>query len=98
MTNSYLVIVSAEGLELIAEETDHAERFLMRRCCGRRRERESCYWACLETMNAELIRWLVACGQHRPALWLLNEAALDAGPITPDSDDLFAVANNFLVL
>ncbi len=82
MTEAYLVIVSPTGLELIAQETAHAERFLLRRC--RRRRHERCYWACLDTENAQLIRWLIACGHHRPALWLLNEAALDAGPVSPE--------------
>lgn len=84
MTEAYLVIVSPAGLELIAEETAHAERFLLRRCRRRRRSHERCYWACLDTDNAQLIRWLIACGHHRPALWLLNEAAIDAGLITPE--------------
>lgn len=95
MTNSYLVIASAAGLELIVEETAHAERFLMRRCGGRRRGHESCYWAYLETKNAELIRWLVACGQRRPALWLLNQAALEAGPVALMPADQNDLASNF---
>jgi len=95
MTNSYLAIVSDSGLELIAEESAHAERFLLRRCFGRRHSRERCYWACLDTENAELIRWLIACGQNRPALWLLNQALLDAGPVSPGPADRLGALPNF---
>lgn len=94
MTNSYLLIVSSDGLVLIANENMSTERFLARRCRHRRHER--CYWACLATENAQLIRWLIACGHHRPALWLLNEAALDAGPVMPSPANLPADAGNFL--
>lgn len=85
MTNSYLVIVSAEGLELLTEESTHARRFLIHRCFGRQRGREACYWAHLATENAELIHWLIQCGQQRPALWLLNQSARDAGLLAPAS-------------
>ncbi len=86
MTDAYLAIVSANGLELLTPETEHARQFLLRRCFGVRRGREVCYWACLPRENIELVQWLIICGQLRPALWLLNEAALDAGPITPTAD------------
>lgn len=85
MTDAYLVIVSAEGLELITRETTHARRFLARRCFDRRGNHEACYWACLPDREAKLIHWLIGCGQSRSALWVLNTAALDAGPIGPDS-------------
>lgn len=83
MTDAYLLLVSAAGVERLAEETPSARGFLTRRC-ERSPRPLACYWAYLSPENAQLIRWLIACGQTRPALWLLNEAALDAGPVTPE--------------
>lgn len=86
MTNSYLAVVSAYGLELIVPETAHARHFLMRRCFGVRQGSEACFWVCLPPENIKLIRWLTICDQRRPALWLLNQAALESGPISPTWD------------
>jgi len=96
MTESYLAIVSAGGLELLTPETEHARQFLQRRCFGVRRGQEACYWAHLATENAELIRWLIQCGQQRPALWLLNQAALSAGGVTPSPDNFLDESAIFL--
>lgn len=87
MTDAYLLLISAAGVERIARETLPTRRFFTRRC-ERSRRPLFCYWACLATENAQLVQWLISCGQNRPALWLLNEAALDAGLVTPEGPDV----------
>ncbi len=87
MIDAYLAIVSANGLELLTPETEHARQFLFRRCFGVRRGREACFWAYLPSGNIELIQWLIVCGQSRPALWLLNESAIDSGLVAPIDDE-----------
>lgn len=87
MTNSYLAIVSREGLLLLTEETAHARRFLSRRCFQLRTGREACYWTCLAKEKAEAIRWLISHQEWRAALWLLRESSLSAGQLLPTIDE-----------
>ena len=83
MTNSYLTVVSREGLLLLTEESAHARRFLTRRCFELRPGREACYWTYLPCEKAEAIRWLISHEECRTALWLLSESSLAAGPLLP---------------
>lgn len=87
MTDAYLVVLSAEGVEKIAEENAHARHFLLRRCFSVSCGREVCYWALLPTEKAEGIRWLILHGERLAAQWLLNESAIDSGLIAPVDDE-----------
>ena len=98
MTNSYLAVVSADGLQLLAPETKHARRFLLRRCLDVRRGHEACYWVCLQTEKVELIQWLMLCDQRRPALWLLNQLAIESGPVAPTADQVLIAPENIFAL
>jgi len=87
MTNAYLVVLSAEGVEIITEENTHARHFLLRRCFSVSCGREVCYWALLPTEKAEAIRWLILHGERLAAQWLLNESAIDSGLVAPIDDE-----------
>jgi len=87
MTNAYLVVLSAEGVEIIIEENAHASHFLSRRCFSVSCGREVCYWTLLPTEKAEAIRWLILHGERLAAHWLLNESAIDSGLIAPTCDE-----------
>ncbi len=87
MTDAYLVVLSKEGVEQITLETEHARRFLRRRCFEVNAGHESCYWTLLPTEKAEAIRWLILHGERLAAHWLLNESALDSGMIAPACDE-----------
>ncbi|WP_145111247.1 hypothetical protein [Botrimarina mediterranea] len=86
MNDCYLVVVSVEGVELIAPEHHHTSLFLLRRCFSMRAGNEACYWALLPCEKAEAIRWLISHQERRTALWLLTESTLDSGAILPDYD------------
>ena len=62
MTDAYLVVLSKEGVEKISLETEHARRFLRRRCYEVNAGCESCYWTLLPTEKAKAIRWLILQG------------------------------------
>ncbi len=87
MTDAYLVVLSAEGVEIITDENAHARHFLLRRCFAVNGGRESCYWALLPTQKAEAIRWLILHGERLAAHWLLNESAIDSGLVAPIDDE-----------
>jgi len=87
MTDAYLIILSVAGVEQITLETEHARRFLRRRCYEVNAGHESCYWTLLPTEKAEAIRWLILHGERLAAHWLLNESALDSGLIVPTCDE-----------
>lgn len=86
MTDAYLIVLSAEGLEIISEENAHTRHFLLRRCFAVNSSRESCYWALLPTKKAEAIRWLILHGERLAVHWLLNESVIDSGLIAPVDD------------
>ena len=83
MTNSYLAIISRDGLLELTEETAHTRKFLSRRCFEFRGGREACYWTYLPREKAEAIRWLISRREQRTALWLLSESSLAAGQLLP---------------
>ena len=95
MNDSYLIVVSVEGVELIAPEHHHTVRFLLRRCFLVHPGDEACYWALLPSEKAEAIRWLVSHHERRSAQWLLTESALDSGPILPSFDELLIESPTF---
>lgn len=85
MTNSFLVLVSSAGVELLAAETPTQLRFFSRRC-QRSGGRLACYWALLPAGRADSISRLVQLGFRREAQRHLVEATLDAGPVAPFED------------
>jgi hypothetical protein len=94
MTRTYLGIVTRRGLETLVPETEHAEKFLLRRV-GRESHREPiCCWAALSDQAARNVQVELHCGRYRQALVLLNAEAYFLGTILPDSDDadLFTAA------
>lgn len=82
MTDSYLVLISAAGVELLGAETPHTRRFLTRRC-ETARGRLACYWALLSECDAVAIGRLAKAGLYRDSFAWLTETALDAGLIAP---------------
>ncbi len=87
MTDAYLIILSVAGVEQITLETEHARRFLRRRCYEVNAGHESCYWTLLPTEKAEAIRWLILHGERLAAQWLLNESVIDSGLVAPIDDE-----------
>ncbi|QDV78309.1 hypothetical protein [Botrimarina mediterranea] len=95
MNDSYLIVVSVDGVELVAAEHRHTARFLLRRCFSVRPGDEACYWALLPLEKAEAIHWLVSNGERRSALWLLRESAIDSGPMLPAYDESLVESPTF---
>lgn len=86
MTNAYLVLLSAAGVETIAEETPHTRRFFERRSLLSG-DRFACYWALLPTDDADEIIRLTRRGERAAAQRRLAETLLDAGPISPSDQE-----------
>jgi hypothetical protein len=80
MLKSYVGIASPSGLEAFLPERRRTVRALVERV---RRRQAVCYWAVLpDTAAAEVERHLER-GDRKSALFLLDRAATQAGPILP---------------
>jgi len=82
-TEAYLVVVGERGVERLTPETEHAARFLARRCYGSSPIREVLWWATLTPQAAATIRYLVDAGLHRLALECLAQTAQRHGSLPP---------------
>lgn len=83
MTNAYLGILTLRGLEQVCEETEHAARFLARRCHRRGALPAALCWATLDRQDAQIIEQLIRLGLFAPALWRLNADARQLGTLPP---------------
>jgi len=83
MTRSYLAILGQTGVVQLVEETEHAARFLARRCYRAPPYGESLWWATLTPQAAATIGYLVEAGLPRLALECLGLEARQLGSVPP---------------
>jgi hypothetical protein len=83
MNQSYVGVITAEGLQAIYRESDHLVRFLERRLYRSRPVAGLCYWAVLADRDLEHIELQIQQGESRAALRALEEAAEFGGVILP---------------
>ena len=83
MTRSYLAIIGRTGVVRLVEETEHASRFLARRCYRSPPYREAIWWATLAPQAAETIRYLVDSGLCGLALECFSQEAQQLGSLPP---------------
>ncbi len=80
MRKSYIGILDRSGLSELLPETEHVDRFLLRRAS---RENTVCFWAVMDDSVAQSIRTELSFGQHQNAARLLQLLATDYGAILP---------------
>ncbi len=83
MTQSYVGVITTEGLQAIYRESDHLVRFLERRLYRTRPVAGLCYWAVLADQDLEYIELQLQQGESHAALRSLEEAAEFGGVILP---------------
>lgn len=83
MTRSYLVVLDQGGIVRLVEETEHAVRFLARRCYRAPPYREAIWWANLTPQAAATIRYLAESGLGELALECLAQEARQHGSLPP---------------
>lgn len=87
MAQSYLGVLTTRGLERLEEESEHAARFLIRRCYREAPRWTALCWATFEPQAAETIRQLTRCGLYRAALWRFERCAIEWGCVPPPGED-----------
>ena len=83
MTNSYLGIVTARGLETLVVETEHAAPFLLRRVARRPFGEALALWAVLDDRVARDLTQHISGGRFEVALRELDARALHLGTLLP---------------
>ena len=83
MTNSYLGIVTARGLETLVVETEHAAPFLLRRVSRRPFGEAIALWAVLDDRTARDLTQQITSGRFEVALRELDARALHLGTLLP---------------
>jgi hypothetical protein len=83
MARAYLGIVTSHGLESLTLETEHAARFLQRRCYGRAEAAAVLCWATLLPQDAAMIQQLARLGLYEEALARLEFDSVEWGSLPP---------------
>jgi len=94
MIQSYVGVITAEGLQAIYRESDHLVRFLERQIYRRRPVAGLCYWAVLGDQDLEYIELQLQHGECQAALRALEETAEFGGAILP-TEPAGRAANDF---
>lgn len=87
MTNSYLGIITARGLETLVVETEHAALFLLRRVARRPLGEAVVFWAVLDDRAARDLARQIGSRQFEESLRQLNARALHLGTLLPPLQD-----------
>lgn len=82
-TDAYLAVLGRGGVVRLDRETEHAARFLARRCYRATPYRETLWWATLTPEAAETIRYLAESGWGRLALECFSQEARQLGSLPP---------------
>lgn len=83
MNQSYVGVITADGLQAIYRESDHLVRFLERRLYRTRPVAGLCFWAVLGDQDHEYIELQLQHGESHAALRALEETAEFGGVILP---------------
>ena len=83
---SYVGIVTADGLQAIYRENEHVLRFLDRQIYRKKPFPGLCYWAVIAKPVVEQIEIQIRLGDSLSALQVLQEHADFLGPILPESN------------
>ncbi len=83
VTNSYLSIITARGLETLVLETEHAALFLLRRVARQPLGSAVAFWTVLDDKTARSVTAHVAARQFQEAFRQLNKRALHLGSLLP---------------
>ena len=83
MLQSYVGIITSQGLESLVQETERTTRLVTRFAYGNRLGRTICCWAAVQHSVAMDVRRLVDDGDRARALEILNGSARFLGPILP---------------
>jgi hypothetical protein len=87
VTNSYLGIITARGLETLVLETEHAAPFLFRRMARQPRGEAMGCWAVLDEKTARDLTRQVAARRFEEALRQLSIRALHLGTLLPPTQE-----------
>jgi len=93
MRNSYVGIISKQGLESLHEEDPDTVTFLHRRIEQRRLCDDVVFWAVLDVRFAAVIQMEIESGNHPQALVLLQTLADEVGRILPELSDSVSVVS-----
>lgn len=83
MLQAYVGMASRSGLTTLGPESGPLVRHLVERASRATREAAVCVWAVMPDDEADRILDQLESGEFGRALWTLNQAALQFGPILP---------------
>ena len=83
MTDSYLGVITARGLERLVIETEHAARFLFRQAARWPQGEAMVCWAVLDEKTARDITRQIKCRNPEEAFRQFNTRAYHLGTLVP---------------